>query len=178
MLRLFVGIAIPHKIAGQLALMQGGIPGARWTDRHNFHLTLNFIGEVDEATAEIVDEILSSIHVPAFTLNLEGIGNFSQGNDPTVLWAGVSREEKLFRLQEKIMHALDVLHIRSDNRKYTPHVTLARFRRPDDEKVAVFGNTHANYQSEPFDVDSFILYRSHLTKNGPYYDPLIRYSLS
>lgn len=158
--------------------MQGGIPGARWTDPQNFHITITFIGDTDEATAEIIDEILSDIKEPSFALQVQGIGIFSQGDDPTILWAGVKHEEKLFHLREKIDRAFDMARIRYENRKYTPHLTLARFRHnPDDGKIAEFNAAYGDLLLEPFDVREFVLYQSHLTKNGPFYDPLIRYPL-
>jgi len=177
MLRLFTGISLPILLRQRLTIMQGGIDGARWTSRENFHLTLTFLGEVDEATAEIADEALSAIRTEKFSLTLKGTGSFARGDDPKVLWMGVEHSEVLHRLKEKIDRALDVAKIPFERRKYVPHVSMARFRKADEAKVAEFMQANNLFSSDPFEVDEFILYRSHLTKNGSAYEELQHYPL-
>lgn len=177
MLRLFTGLSLPILLRQRLTVMQGGIEGARWTERDNFHITLTFIGEVDEMTAETIDEALSPIRTEKFSLRLKGTGSFAQGKYPKVLWMGVEQNDVLHRLKEKIDRALMAAHVPFENRKYTPHVTLARFKNPDEAKVAEFMQQHNLFSSESFEVDEFILYRSHQTKNGPVYEPLKEYAL-
>lgn len=176
-LRLFTGIALPEVLCERLALMQGGIPEARWVSKENLHITLSFIGNVDEDTAEEAHDVLSALTAHAFSLRLQGVGNFAQGKHPQLLWAGVEKSEVLFRLQEKMQNALRAAGVPVENRKYTPHVTLARFRSPDVERLAEFLHEHAGFESEEFSVDEFILYRSHQTKNGSSYEVLERYAL-
>lgn len=177
MIRLFIGIAIPDDIAEDLAAMQGGIPGARWTMRENFHLTLTFIGEVDENMARDIDGILRGVSVPAFDLNLRGVDTFAQGDDPKVLWAGVSPDPALPYLKSKIDRALQQEKIPFEARKYVPHVTIARFKHPDELKIGDFVAEHNLYRSRPFTVGSFILYESRMTKSGLVYEPLAHYPL-
>jgi RNA 2',3'-cyclic 3'-phosphodiesterase len=177
MLRLFTGLSLPILLRQRLTVMQGGIEGARWTERDNFHITLTFIGEVDEATAEMIDEALSSIRIEKFPLRLKGTGSFAQGKYPKVLWMGVEHNDVLHRLKEKIDRALLVANIPFEKRKYTPHVTMARFRNPEEGKVAEFMQQHNLFSSEEFEVDEFILYQSHQTKNGSVYEALKEYPL-
>src|SRR5216684_1982007 len=81
MLRLFVGIEFPPELKLRLSLLQSGVAGARWVDPGNFHLTLRFIGEVDEGTAADVDEALSPLKARPFSLQLAGVGVFG-GDKP------------------------------------------------------------------------------------------------
>lgn len=178
MLRLFTGLSLPILLRQRLIVMQGGIEGARWTERDNFHITLTFIGEVDEATAETVDEALSSIRTEKFSLRLKGTGSFAQGKYPKVLWMGVAHNDVLHRLKEKIDRAFTVANIPFEKRKYTPHVTMARFKNPEESKIAEFMQQHNLFSSEEFEIDEFILYHSHQTKNGSVYEALKEYSLS
>jgi 2'-5' RNA ligase len=178
MIRLFTGLAIPAGIAAQLDRMQGGIDGARWTETHNYHITLNFIGEVSEAMAEEIDAALCGVRAKAFSLSLAGTGIFGEGESARHLWMGVAPEDALFRLQEKTFRALDTGRFPAEKRKYTPHVTMARLKKSaDPAAVAAFMQEHNLFRSSPFAVNEFILYRSDLTKNGPQYAPVATYPL-
>lgn len=178
MLRLFAGLSLPILLRQRLTVMQGGIEGARWTERDNFHITLTFIGEIDEGAAAHADEALSSIRMEKFSLRLKGTGSFAQGKWPKVLWIGVEESEPLRRLKDKIDRALRSAQIPFESRKYTPHVTMARLKNPDEAKVAEFMQQHNLFSTEAFEVDEFILYHSHLTKNGPVYEPVREYPLA
>jgi 2'-5' RNA ligase len=178
MVRLFAGLSIPILLRQRLALLQGGIDGARWTDRENFHITLSFIGNVDEVMAEAAHDALTMIRTETFRLELKGTGSFAQGEDLKVLWVGVEKNEVLFRLKEKIDRAFEKAGVPFENRKYVPHVTLARFRASVNEaEIARFMQTHTLFSGDPFEVEDFILYRTHQTKNGSAYEELAHYPL-
>lgn len=178
MLRLFTGLALPILLRQRLTLLQGGIDGAHWTDRENMHLTLTFIGNVDEATAEQAHDALSGIRMAPFQLELKGVDCFAQGSQIKVLWAGVARNESLMRLKEKIDRAFEMARVPFENRKYVPHVTLARFSRPPDEaRIARFIQEHNLFSGDAFAVDEFTLFRTHMTKNGSAYEALETYPL-
>src|SRR5208282_1129398 len=102
MLRLFVGIALPPEVKLSLSLLCAGVPGAKWVDPGNYHVTLRFIGEVDEGAASDLDDALARIRAPRFALALAGVGQF--GN--RMLWAGVERNDALAHLHEKIDSAV------------------------------------------------------------------------
>ncbi len=168
MIRLFVALSIPDDVAAGLALLQAGVPGARWQTRDQLHLTLRFIGEVDGRDAAAVDDVLSLIEVPRFALALKGVGEFG-GKTPHALWAGVRDKEAVVFLQRKIETALQRARLPPDPRKYIPHVTLARLKGSAQGRVMDFLAGHALYASVPFDVAGFILYSSVLTPNGSLY---------
>src|SRR5690349_8315737 len=106
MKRLFVALELPEAVRRHLALLQAGVPGARWIEPANLHLTLRFIGEVEDGLLHEIDEALLGIRAPSFDLTLEGVGQFGTGTRARTLWAGVSRVDALGHLQQKIESAL------------------------------------------------------------------------
>lgn len=168
MIRLFAAIAIPEQIRVRLSLMQGGVPGARWSPVENLHLTLRFIGEVDQVTARDIDGMLANMRMNAFDLTLKGVGEFG-GREPRALWAGVQASEPLTRLASKIETALHRMGIEGETRKYTPHVTLAYLKDAPLLKVSEFLATYSLFNSGPFRVSSFGLYSSHPSSKGSQY---------
>ncbi len=168
MIRLFTAIEIPESVRTRLSFLQGGVPGARWSPAENLHLTLRFIGEVDEATANDIDDMLSGLHAPSFELTLKGAGEFG-GRDPHALWIGVAPNEVLMRLAAKIESALQRMGLPAETRKYAPHVTLARLRDAPVAKLREFLAAHAAFDSGPFAVRSFALFSSYPSSNGSLY---------
>jgi 2'-5' RNA ligase len=168
MQRLFVALAIPDAVAPSLALIQSGVPGARWQSREQLHLTLRFIGDVDGRDAAMIDDALAGIAAPRFTLELHGTGEFG-AKHPHALWAGVRPNEALLHLQRKVETAVQRAGQPADRQRYTPHVTLARLSRGNVGRVMDYLTDHALYASAPFAVDGFILYSSVLTSDGSIY---------
>jgi len=168
MQRLFVALAIPDDVAQALALLQSGIPGARWQIREQLHLTLRFIGEVDGRDSAMIVDALAAIEAPAFELNPHGVGEFG-GKHPHALWAGVRASEPLLHLQRKIETALQRAGQPPDRQKYTPHITLARLNRPNLGRVMDWLTDYALSSAPAFAVNGFILYSSVLTSDGSIY---------
>jgi 2'-5' RNA ligase len=167
-MRLFVALPIPDSVASGLLMMQGGVPGARWQAREQLHLTLRFIGEVDGRDARDLDEVLSGIDVPAFDLQLHGVGQFGN-KQPHSLWVAARPNDLLDHLQRKVDSAIRRIGQPQDAHKFTPHVTLGRLRHPDLDKVREWLVTHALATSPEFAVDRFCLYSSKLTSDGSIY---------
>lgn len=167
-MRLFVALSLPDFVAESLAVLQSGVPGARWMSREQLHLTLRFIGEVDGGDASAVDDALSLIEAPRFSLALKGVGEFG-GKKPHALWAGVRDKEPVSFLQRKIEVALQRAGTAPEQRKFLPHVTLGRLKATTPGRVMDFLADHALYASETFDVEAFILYSSKPTPNGSLY---------
>ena len=173
MLRLFVGISLPPELKLRLSLLCAGVPEARWVDAGNFHLTLRFIGEVDEGIAADIDDALLRIEAPRFTLALAGVGQFGTRS----LWMGVEKNPALLHLQGKVESALQRLDLPPETRRYAPHVTLARLRPPLGPKVQAFLAERAHFRAEPFEVRHFNLIASYLTKSGAIYEDQADYRL-
>ena len=177
MIRLFVAIAIPPELTARLAPLAGGIPGARWVPARNLHLTLRFIGEVDEGRAEDLDAALTGLDFPAFELTLATLGTFGHRR-PHTLWAGVAPEPRLDRLQAKVEAAAVGAGLAPEPRKFTPHVTLARLgagAAADRVRALIAGNSP--FRAGPLAVRRITLFQSHLTADGPEYQMLAEYPL-
>jgi 2'-5' RNA ligase len=167
-MRLFVALAISDVVAKSLMLLQGGVPGARWQSREQLHLTLGFIGEVDGNVADDIDDALSGIAAPDFTLQLHGVGQFGN-KEPHSLWAAARPNPALDYLQRKVANAIRRIGQPQEKHKFTPHVTLARLKHPDPEKVIEWLSYHALYTSAEFEAGAFQLYSSRLTSDGSIY---------
>lgn len=178
MLRLFIGIGLPEGVRDGLARHAAGLPGARWVAPENYHLTLRFIGEVDEGVAADVNEALDLVVAPPFTLTLDGLGSFGKGNKTRALWAGVMASDPLLHLQAKVESALVRAGLPPEERKYSPHVTLAYLGGETPmEKLGRYMEAHGLLREGPFPVDHFTLYESVLGKAGPVYHALQDYPL-
>ena len=177
MLRLFVGIEFPPELKLRLSLLQTALPGARWIDPGNLHLTLRFIGEITEDLAADVDEAMGRLRARRFTLRIAGTGIFG-GNRPHTLWVGVERDPDLVRLHDKIEHALIRAGIAPEPRRFAPHVTLARLRDPELDKLGYFLAAHALFRADPLPVDRFSLIASFPTKAGSVYEDQADYMLT
>jgi 2'-5' RNA ligase len=178
-MRLFVGIELPPDVRRRLAGLASGLPGARWVPPENLHISLRFIGEVDNHHAEDIDAVLAGIHAPAFELSLSGIGFFDSGPRVHAVWAGVGRSEALAFLHDKVESAVVRAGLEPERRKFKPHVTLARLKEtPPRERLAAFMEHHEPFRCEPFEVAHFTLFRSHLGNEGSHYEPLSEYPLA
>ena len=168
-MRLFVALPLPEEVRLRLALLCGGLPGARWVAPDNLHLSLRFLGELDDGQASDLDGALSEVKTPGFAFQLSGVGSFGSGRQPRVLWAGVAPSRDLLRLREKVEHAVIRAGLKRDQHKFRPHVTLARFRSKPGPKLPDYLSSHALFQAGPIAADSFTLYSSFLSAGGAIY---------
>ena len=176
-MRLFVGISLPADIRLALGTLCSGLAGARWVSQENMHLTLRFIGDADNASATDLDAELNEVQMPVFELAFSGIGNFSKGARLRALWAGVESNEALLHLQGKVEKAAQRAGFEPEGRKFTPHMTLARFK---GQRVDLGDYLEANgaFATAPFPVEQFTLFESHLGHGGAHYVSLNDYPLN
>ncbi|HEX9808707.1 MAG TPA: RNA 2',3'-cyclic phosphodiesterase [Alphaproteobacteria bacterium] len=166
MIRLFTGIEIPDEIRARLAALAAGVPGARWVPAANIHLTLRFIGNVDDDRVGDIDDALARVRAPGFPVTIQGVDHFSRGRSPSMLWAGVEKNPALLHLQDRVETALVRAGLESDRRKYTPHVTLARLKDAPRGRVHAFIAENGLLQFAPFTVENFTLFSSFLARSG------------
>jgi 2'-5' RNA ligase len=176
-MRLFVALDLPWPLRDRLGGLATGIFGARWVPRENLHLTLRFIGEVQNWRAEEVDLALHAIRGRSFPLVLSGVGLFEKAGRVTALWAGVDRCPPLDHLQAKIETALQRTGLEPERRRFVPHVTLARLDQPANDKITGFIQRNNLFRAEPFSVERFTLFSSQLGKEGSVYTAENDYSL-
>lgn len=167
-LRLFLAIPIPAPVADRLAALEVDVPGASWRTVEQYHLTLRFIGEVDEAVARDIDTEVGRIVAAPFEIALEGVGSFG-GREPSALWAGVSTSPALIQLASSCETAIRSAGLAAESRRYKPHVTVAYLHGTLDAEVAHFLSDAAEFRTAPFIVDHFCLYSSRSTRAGSHY---------
>ena len=177
MIRLFVGLGFEPDLTERMAQLQHGLPGARWVERNNLHLTLRFIGEVDEDLAEEIHHGLGSLAEPPFALTLTGLGLFGDRHRAHTMWLGVACSDFLSRLASRVDGAIVQAGARPEPRKFNPHVTLGRLKDTPPGRLQDFVDAAGHFREEHVAVERFSLFRSTLGRQGAQYDALAHYRL-
>ncbi|KTT74604.1 RNA 2',3'-cyclic phosphodiesterase [Sphingomonas endophytica] len=178
--RLFVALRPPPAIRSLLLAATGvGMPGIRWQDDEQLHLTLRFVGAVERQQAEDVAAALSGIVAPMPEVRVDGVGSFEKRGRTDTLWARIVPADTLTALHRKVDQALGRAGIAPDPRRYLPHVTLARVARGGGDPVAIgrWLADHAALSTPPFALAHVVLYESHLGAEGARYEAVARWPL-
>jgi 2'-5' RNA ligase len=177
--RLFVALRPPPEIRDALADVMDGVPGARWQDDDQLHVTLRFIGSVDRPVAEDIAAALGGLHAMSVEATIAGVGRFGQRGRSEALWAGIAPHEPLAALHRKIDQAIVRVGLAPEHRAYLPHITLARLPRGANAglEVEAWLARHAGLTSGLFAFRHLILYESHLGRHGASYEPIARWPL-
>jgi 2'-5' RNA ligase len=166
--RIFTAVEIPAPVGQSLAMLRGGLPGARWIDPENYHLTLRFIGDIDDRLAHEIADMLGGVRRAAFELRMEGLTSFG-GRKPRAVVATAAPTPALLELQAEQERLMQRVGLEPEGRKFTPHVTLARLRDTSSREVADYLATRQPFRSAPFQVGRFVLFSSRASVGGgPY----------
>ncbi|WP_372422009.1 RNA 2',3'-cyclic phosphodiesterase [Salinarimonas chemoclinalis] len=167
--RLFVGLEIPEDVVATLAACRGGLPGARWVEPENYHVTLRFIGDVDEDVAEDVYALLAERRPRApVEIVLDGLGCFG-GDKPHAVFATVHASEALVALHDEAERLVRRAGLAPERRRFTPHVTLARLRRVPPRDVAAWIAARAPFERLAFSAERIAVFSAReQTGGGPY----------
>ena len=166
--RLFTALEIPREIAMSLSLLRGGLPGARWIDPENYHITLRFIGDIDDRLAHDVASLLDGVKRRSFEVRFGNLSSFG-GRKPRAIIAAIQPNAPLIELQAEQERLLQRLGLEPEGRKFTPHVTLARLRDSSSRDVAEYLSTRGPLFGSAFTVSRFVLYSSRASVGGgPY----------
>ncbi|WP_443025451.1 RNA 2',3'-cyclic phosphodiesterase [Sphingomonas sp. Leaf231] len=177
--RLFVALRPPPPVRSLLVDPMGDVPGARWQDDGQLHLTTRFIGEVDRRQAEDIAAVLATVVAPVPVARIDGVGTFDRRGRVDTLWARVAPPEPLAALHRKVDQALARAGVAPDTRRYLPHVTLARLARGAADPMAVdrWIARHAGLASPSFPLTHLTLYESRLGHDGARYETVARWPL-
>lgn len=179
MVRLFVGLALPAELRERLRLLVAHrFAGAKWVPPENYHLTLRFIGEVDNGRADDIDATLSGITARSFDLTLAGVGAFESRGRANALWVGVEKNPALEHLRAKVESAVVRAGCEPERRRFIPHVTLARLDNPDPLKLGEFLRANGLFRAPPVPVERFTLFSSHLARDQAHYTAEAEYALA
>ena len=179
-MRLFVAIDLDDDARAAIAAEQnrlkralsGSDPSsARWIEPERMHLTLVFLGDVDEARgAAIVDAMQAGVDAAPFRMVLAGLGVFPPRGAPSVLWIGVTTGlREVTSVQRQIAERLARIGVELEKRPYHPHLTLARWRRAhsDDRRRAIAADRGTEVAR--VDVATVTLLQSRLSSSGSRY---------
>lgn len=166
--RLFIGLEMPEDIATSLSGLRGGLPGARWVDPSDYHLTLRFIGDIDRRLARDVEDELADIGHESIPVSVTGLGAFG-GDKPHTIYASIAPSRALIELQAESERCLRRLGFKPEGRKFTPHVTLARLRNASVLDVADYLAANGRLPQAGFVAERFALFSARETfGGGPY----------
>lgn len=133
-MRLFIALDLPDDVRAELAAAQGrlrrGGHAVRWASAEGLHLTLQFLGEVEEGRVEGLLAVLAGLPASSFALRLGGLGAFPSAERPRVIWVGLDGYlDALGELQRAVTAATLPLGFPAEERPYAPHLTLGRARQ-------------------------------------------------
>jgi len=184
--RTFIAVDITHEVRERIIqfiqVLQKVGGNIKWVHPENIHITLYFLGEVDEKTITSVEKIIqaSMEGIRAFPVSVEGISVFPSMERPRVLWAGVKNGSgELKKIYHSIHHTLirEAIDVKKGEKEYIPHLTLGRVKGRCDQKLVNEMNKAFNRMFGHFSVHEVVLYQSTLTKSGPLYDRINGFSL-
>ena len=188
-MRLFVGIELDDRVRSAAAEIAGSLARdlarhveARWIASANLHITLWFLGEVEESRVEAVTRALDApFRERAFDLEISGAGVFPPSGPPRVLWLGVTAgADSLVRLNEQLGTRLPPLGFEPERRTYSAHLTIARIKdlargtSSRDIREAVRKETARAGRCR---IGAVTLFRSRLSPKGASYEALLRVPL-
>jgi RNA 2',3'-cyclic 3'-phosphodiesterase len=176
-MRLFIAIELPDDVKKGLGRLRVDVPGARWVPVDQIHLTLAFLGEVEEADLGRLNEELARIHVPIFQLRFSGTGCFPDRRRPRVLWIGLEPEPRLIQLAAQICEAVLACGISQEERPFSPHITLARLKIPAPSETGAFLDQNRKLEIPALRVRQFALFQSRLTPQGAQHIPVRKFPL-
>lgn len=166
--RLFTGIEIPAEIAGRVEMLRGGLSGARWIDPENYHLTLRFIGDVSGSTARDIAGLLERVKRKPFDVALTGLDSFG-GRKPRAVIMRAEPSPGLMALQYEHEQLIQRAGLPPEQRKFTPHLTVARLRDIRPQAVANYLTVRGDFACPPFSVNRFVLFSAQPSRGGgPY----------
>ncbi|MBN8981109.1 MAG: RNA 2',3'-cyclic phosphodiesterase [Pseudomonadota bacterium] len=175
--RLFAGLEIPPDIGQTLSGLRGGLPGARWIDPENYHVTLRFIGDIDGAAANEIASTLERVNRKPFEVQLQGLSSFG-GKKPRAVVASVVPSRPLMELQAELERMMQRFGFDPEGRKFVPHVTLARLRDSSSQDVADYLSVRGYFPTRSFMASRFVLFSSRASVGGGPYVVEDAYALS
>jgi 2'-5' RNA ligase len=153
----------------------------KWVNSDHFHITLFFLGDTDEENIPQIKSRLNDIaqEFHSFKISLSGLGVFKNINKPRVLWAGIQQYETMEKIKNRIDEEMNILGFPPEERKFRPHLTLARLKWIEDrDNLKKLLEIHQTEDYQQAEIGEIIYYESILKQSGPVYKPLEKYTLS
>jgi len=171
-MRAFIAVELPDYIKDVLGSIQKTLapvlPHAKWVEPQNLHLTMIFLGAIDEVKADYTRAAIKQCALQAKKIEtkLSGLGFFPNGRNPRVLFAQLENEEDFIRLYRALCAELKII----PEKRFKAHVTLCRFR--EGGKISLTGKLPVFVNGETFTANRLALFKSTLTPRGPIYEKM------
>jgi 2'-5' RNA ligase len=176
MSRLFFGLEIPAEIKDRLLKVRTEVSGAKWQSAEQMHITLLFLGRVEEARQATVCNAAREIPMANFELDVAGLGCFGQPRSPRNLWVGVQPAASVGGLHNALKDRIGSLGLKTESRAFRPHITLARFKRQPGSIESLLA-LHGETAFGRFPVNQFVLFESNQGAGGSVYTVVERFPL-
>lgn len=179
-IRIFIAVELKERTHSELSLLQSALKKSeadvKWVDPQIIHLTLKFLGYIDDKKIKDVQNILNDVakNFKPFVLSLKEIGAFPRLDYPRIIWVGVDEgKDEASQLTKELENKLEKIGIPKEDREFHPHITLGRVKSPKnkDRLKSIIETTKFELSSK-IDVDHLTLFKSQLTPQGPIYTPL------
>jgi 2'-5' RNA ligase len=180
-MRAFIAIDLPESIRATLRREQASFrsvcPDARWSRPEGIHLTLKFLGEISDAKVKEVSQSLKNLGPrESFAIRLKGFGFFPDARRPKVFWAGVDAPASLSQVAAQVEEAMGKIGFSREERPFRPHLTLARFDRPQPQPaLQSLLARHSEEELGSFEISEFFLFESKLSPQGAVYRKVERF---
>lgn len=182
-MRTFIAIELPREIKDSLASLQEQLKksGAdvKWVEPQNIHLTLKFLGEIDDKKLDKITNVLEAVAKDrsSFQIYITSCGAFPKIDYPRVIWVGIERGDKETKeISKDLEEKLATIGISKEDRPFSSHITIGRLRSPlKREKLVLDLKAKENNLGQEhweFTVTKIILFKSTLTPKGPIYEVL------
>lgn len=178
--RTFIAIELNEETHSELSSLLSALKESdadvKWVAPEAIHLTLKFLGYVDDTKIKEVQKILSEVakNSKPFTLSLKEVGAFPKLDYPRVIWVGVEEgKNEAEQIAKELEDRLEKIGIPKEDREFHPHLTLGRVKsqKNKDKLKSIIETTKFEPKSK-VNVDHLTLFKSQLTAKGPIYTPL------
>lgn len=174
--RVFFGVEIPSEVKKRLLKLKSPVNGARWQSRNQLHMTLVFIGSVNDEDLATLSYAASLVSAPAFEVEVTGLGAFGRPEHPRNLWAGVSPATPVVELYRQLSTGVAAVGFETEHRGFKPHITVARFRKQAGSIVNLLED-HKEERFGVLPVTEFVLFESTPGAGGSVYTVIQRFPL-
>lgn len=180
MTRAFIAVELPESVRQEVAALQADFKSSsadvKWVEAANLHLTLKFLGDIEEHQVSSLKETLGAAlrDLTSFDIHLEGIGAFPKTTFPRVIWVGINQGEKqLVELANRVEQACAGLGFPKEERPFSAHLTIGRVRSKEHLAPFIKKLQLAEFRAgATAPITRVVLFQSTLSPKGPTYTPL------
>ena len=180
-IRSFIAVKLPEPVLHRVQTVQTGLKeygfNIRWVKPAGIHLTLKFLGDITIDRFDLIGQAMAAAVKPIepFKVSAKGLGVFPGWRRPRIIWAGLTGQvNQLLALHKNIEQQLQSIGFVAERRPFKGHLTLGRIKgHISPRQLATAIDAYAEFESEPFQVDGIILFRSVLQPSGAVYSEIM-----